>query len=297
VRGECFPATPQALERVIALGRAARQGRVNPLTDPTTLALSDDVPDQVLRGAVLEQLNRLGRRLRTEAGHDDDGFDARYRAARSAARGARGLDIQEVINVFVEALNIDGFETLPMRPPPSLRARTASVQLLAGDSEELVAEDLNEVLAGYGIPAEELDGQRLRDELSGQSWWDGSTVGLTALRDAVRSASGERLVRAVTAATLGPALQWAILLQLPLDGRSHLLLRELLEHPAWSVWGRALLPPRAGRAGRLTTAFRAAALCIAPEWFLSGVERYVTCLCEAVVSIFGEADSAEERSG
>ncbi|MGH7750709.1 MAG: hypothetical protein ACREQ5_38955, partial [Candidatus Dormibacteria bacterium] len=59
----------------------------------------------------------------------------------------------------------------------------------------------------------------LQDELNGQNWWDDAAdlASLTALQEAVRRASGERLRRAVTAATLGPALQWVIVLQTLLD--------------------------------------------------------------------------------
>ncbi|MFJ4412228.1 hypothetical protein [Streptomyces sp. NPDC088910] len=248
---------PQTVARATWLAAASRQGRALPVAAAWTCWGADGSPGGVarLRTAVVDQLDRYGKRLAAGNARDDGSWQRRHDAAEAAARRVPDLDQHALLRAVAITAARDPAAVAPL---PRVDRDLALVlgRMLAGGGEDVGEDELLEALCQ--VFPEQAEAMRTaaaaRDAAGyGGTWKDFPLAGGWAvLQHAVQAAPDHALRRAVELVTatsaalelvlvhLGPAAQAG--LPAPPTGLDVEAVPEAmtiaLADPMWDEWGR-----------------------------------------------------------
>lgn len=202
-----------AIAKAVALAARARQGRALPGGHIIErFAMGQQLDEVQVRAAFDTLLNRISRKLAVGAGQGDEGWQARYDAARRTARHATSVSWQE----FIDAIN-----EVPERLRPSPAQERAAARIFfhtLADGTETTAQEFLQAFGAYGIAAgqdvEHLIEDQREAELAGTFDWDtvAYALNLDRYREVLNTSSIDDLQRSAVTVFTAWALQGMIAL-------------------------------------------------------------------------------------
>ncbi|MBD0737469.1 hypothetical protein [Streptomyces sp. CBMA29] len=256
-RGTASHLLPQTVARAAWLAAVSRQGRALPVAGAWACWAADGSPGGVarLRTAVVDQLDRYGKRLAAGNTDDDDSWQRRHNAAEAAARRVPGLDQHAPLRAIATTAARDPAAVAPL---PRVDRGLALVlgRLLAGGGEDVGEDELLEALCL--VFPEQARGLRTaaaaRDAAGHGGTWKGFPLagGWPVLQDAVQAAPDQALARAVELVTATAAALELVLVRLGPAAQAGLpapptgldveavpdAMTTALADPMWDEWGR-----------------------------------------------------------
>ena len=200
-----------AVELAARLAEYARQGRAMPGSHIIEcFAKGQRLEEDRIREAFHALLDRISRKLAVDAGKDDQGWQARYDAARRTSRNSTPVNWQELIDAFNET---------PSRPDPSPSEERAAVRTMfrtIADATETTADELLHAFGIFGSAAgldvEQMISAQREAELAGTDNWEalGDALSLHRYREILNATSIEDLQRSAVAVFTVTTLQGMI---------------------------------------------------------------------------------------